>query len=238
MEYSIPPEESGSILSIPGRHLARRGSWIATVTEHPLDIPSLPPQGSRKVGLLLAGRIDPTFSADRIFFSPELLLAALEQSRPGEVYYLEDAILNVAGLLQFTREPGNPIRDLIVAVRRHGVGLILVSKVPDNHLTYLIRNARNTAIILRDLANKEPLLGDVLEPSTEPLAFVWYECRAEVLYGRRGAVMRIPVINGQRVAGILAPQPPEDLLQRCQSQAEENRVARYQEALEDAGGGL
>ena len=129
MELSIPSEESDSILAIPRRHFAEQGSWVATVTGRPIDPTSPHRQDPRRVGLSLATRLDPTFSADRIFFDPDPLFAAMGRSRRGEVYYLEDIVQAAAGLPQFSRAAPSPVRVLIGAARQHGVGLVLVSPV-------------------------------------------------------------------------------------------------------------
>lgn len=225
MELPIPLEEPDSVLSIPRQHLAKRGSWIATVTGQPLD-PRYPHwESPRKIALSLAAQIDSTFSVDRTFFSTKTLLEGLEQSHPGEIYYFED--LNpssVLGGLSLINEIAYSIRDLLFAARRRGVGLILVTPAPDPHLSLPIRINRNSAILVRAV--------------DESLLAYWFECRKEVLNGKVRHVMRYPVIKGEPILRIRFSLPPEDLLRECESRAENYREARHQEMLTKEGGPL
>ena len=232
MELSIPSEESDSILALPRRHFAERGSWIATVTGRPINPTSPHRQDPRRVGLSLATRLDPAFSADRIFFDPDPLFAALGRSRRGEVYYLEDIVQAAAGLPQFSRAAPSPVRLLIGAARRHGVGLIVVSPVhAESYLVKPLRDGRDSAIIVFDEVGYEYLQREHLISPDDALGFAWYE--NEVAAEPRGdpVSMRFPVIAGRKVHGGVTPHPPQELLSRCQTKAEAYLEGLYREAL-------
>ncbi len=232
MELSISSEESDSILAIPRRHFAERGSWIGTVTGRPINPTSPHRQDPRRVGLSLATRLDPAFSADRIFFDPDPLFAALGRSRRGEVYYLEDIVQAAAGLPQFSRAAPSPVRLLIGAARRHGVGLIVVSPVhAESYLVKPLRDGRDSAIIVFDEVGYEYLQREHLISPDDALGFAWYE--NEVAAEPRGdpVSMRFPVIAGRKVHGGVTPHPPQELLSRCQTKAEAYLEGLYREAL-------
>ena len=232
MELSIPSEESDSILAIPRRHFAERGSWIGTVTGRPINPTSPHRQDPRRVGLSLATRLDPAFSADRIFFDPDPLFAALGRSRRGEVYYLEDIVQAAAGLPQFSRAVPSPVRLLIGATRRHGVGLIVVSPVhAESYLVKPLRDGWDSAIIVFDEVGYEYLQREYLISPDDALGFAWYENEAAAEPGGNWA-MKFPVIAGRKVHGGVTPHPPPELLSRCQTKAEAYLEGRYREILE------
>ena len=230
MELSIPLGESGSILSIPRQHLAEKGFWIATVTGRPLALSTRHRQDPRRVGLSIATRLDPTFSADRIFFSPEALLAALDRSQPGEVYYLEDVVQVAAELPRASRAI---LHLLIGAVRRHGVGLILVSPVHDDgRLVRPLRDHRDSAIIAFDDVGYECLQRKFSLSPEDVLAFAWFEVERVEDPGGSKTTMRYPRIEGQRVRGGTTPYPAQDLFARCQAIAEAYLAEQYTELLD------
>ena len=238
MELSIPSEESGSILAIPRRHFAEQGSWVATVTGRPIDPTSPHRQDPRKVGLSLAMRLDSTFSADRIFFSPEALLAVLNRGQRGEVYYFEDVVQAAAGLPQFSRAAPSPVRVLIGAARQHGVGLIVVSPVhAESYLAKPLRDGRDSAIIVFDEVGYEYLQREYLISPDDALAFAWYENEGGAEPGGGQVTMRFPVIAGRKVQGGVTPHPPRELLSRCQTKTEAYLEGRYREALAAVRGG-
>ncbi|MFA7121330.1 MAG: hypothetical protein WC277_07600 [Bacilli bacterium] len=238
MELSIPSEESDSILAIPRRHFAEQGSWVATVTGRPIDPTSPHRQDPRRVGLSLAMRLDSTFSADRIFFSPEALLAVLNRDQRGEVYYLEDVVQAAAGLPQFSRAAPSPVRVLIRAARQHGVGLVLVSPVHEDHyLVRPLRDDRDSAIIVFDEVGYECLQREYRISPDDALAFAWYENEGGAEPGGGQVTMRFPVIAGRKVQGGVAPHPPPELLSRCQAMAEGYLEGLYREALNAFRGG-
>ena len=238
MELSIPSEESDSILAIPRRHFAERGSWIATVTGRPINPTPPHRQDPRRVGLSLATRLDPTFSADRVFFDPDPLFAALVQSQKGEVYYLEDIVQAAAGLPQFSRAVPSPVRLLIGATRRHGVGLIVVSPVhAESYLAKPLRDGRDSAIIVFDEVGYEYLQREYLISPDDALAFAWYENEGGAEPGGGQVTMRFPVIAGRKVQGGVTPHPPRELLSRCQTKTEAYLEGRYREALAAVRGG-
>jgi hypothetical protein len=229
MELSIPYDNSGSILSIPRQHLAAKGFWIATVTGRPLAPSTRHRQDPRRVGLSIATRLDPTFSADRIFFSPEALLAALNRSQPGEVYYSEDVVRVAVGLPRVSRAI---LRELIGAVRRHGVGLIIVSPVHDDgRLVKPLRDCRDSAIIIFDDGGYEYLQREFLLSPEDVLAFTWFEVERVEDPGGSKTTMRYPRIEGRRVWGGTTPHPAQDLFARCQAMAEAYLVERYRDLL-------
>jgi hypothetical protein len=233
MELSIPSEESDSILAIPRRHFAERGSWIATVTGRPINPTPPHRQDPRRVGLSLATRLDPTFSADRVFFDPDPLFAALVQSQKGEVYYLEDIVQAAAGLPQFSRAVPSPVRLLIGAARRHGVGLIVVSPVhAESYLVKPLRDGRDSAIIVFDEVGYEYLQREYLISPEDALAFAWYENEVAAEPGGDWA-MKFPVIAGRKVRGGVAPHPPPELLSRCQAMAEGYLEGLYRRIVEN-----
>ena len=230
MELSIPSDNSGSILSIPRQHLAEKGFWIATVTGRSLNPFSQHRQDPRRVGLSIATRLDPTFSADRIFFSPEALLAALDRSHPGEVYYFEDVVQVAA---EFPRASRAILHLLIGAVRRHGVGLIIVSPVHDDgYLVKPLRDRRDSAIITFDDDGYELLLREFSLSPEDVLAFTWFEVARVEEPGSSKTTMRYPRIEGRSVRGGITPYPAQDLLARCQAMAEAYLVERYTEMLD------
>ena len=234
MELSIPSEESGSILAIPRRHFAEQGSWVATVTGRPINPTSPHRQDPRRVGLSLATRLDPAFSADRIFFDPDPLFAALGRSRRGEVYYLEDVVQAAAGLPQFSRAVPSPVRVLIGAARQHGVGLVLVSPVHEDHyLVRPLRDGRDSAIIVFDEVGYEYLQREYLISPDDALAFAWYENEGGAEPGGGQVTMRFPVIAGRKVQGGVAPHPPPELLSRCQAMAERYLEGLYRRIVEN-----
>ena len=238
MELSIPSDQSSSILSIPRQHLAEKGFWIATVTGRPLDPSSRHRQDPRRVGLSLAMRLDSTFSADRIFFSPEALLAVLNRDQRGEVYYFEDVVQAAAGLPQFSRAAPSPVRVLIRAARQHGVGLVLVSPVHEDHyLVRPLRDDRDSAIIVFDEVGYECLQREYRISPDDALAFAWYENEGGAEPGGGQVTMRFPVIAGRKVQGGVAPHPPPELLSRCQAMAEGYLEGLYREALNAFRGG-
>jgi hypothetical protein len=230
MELSIPLGESGSILSIPRQHLAEKGFWIATVTGRPLALSTRHRQDPRRVGLSIATRLDPTFSADRIFFSPEALLAALDRSQPGEVYYLEDVVQVAAELPRASRAI---LHLLIGAVRRHGVGLILVSPVHDDgRLVRPLRDHRDSAIIAFDDDGYEYLQREFSLSPEDVLAFTWFEIERVEEPGISKTTMRYPRLEGRRVRGGTIPHPAQDLFARCQAMAGAYLVGLYTEMLD------
>lgn len=233
MELSIPSEESDSILAIPRRHFAEQGSWVATVTGRPIDPTSPHRQDPRRVGLSLAMRLDSTFSADRIFFSPEALLAVLNRGQRGEVYYLEDVVQAAAGLPQFSRAAPSPVRVLIGAARQHGVGLVLVSPVHEDHyLVRPLRDDRDSAIIVFDEVGYECLQREYRISPDGALAFAWYENEAAAEPGGNWA-MKFPVIAGRKVQGGVTPHPPRELLSRCQAMGEGYLEGLYRRIVEN-----
>lgn len=236
MELSIPSEESDSILAIPRRHFAERGSWIGTVTRRPINPTSPHRQDPRKVGLSLATRLDPTFSADRIFFDPDPLLAALEQSRPGEIYYFEDVVLSVAGLPQFSRTFASPIKTLLAAVRRHGVGLLLAAQGEDQTLVRPLRDRRDSVIITYDDLGYETLHEAFPHLPEDILVATWYESTGIPLPGVSLRRTEAPVIGGRTVTGVIMPQPPADLLAACQAMAEAYLEGRYRRLVKTGKG--
>jgi len=202
------------------------------VTGRPINPTSPHRQDPRRVGLSLATRLDPAFSADRIFFDPDPLFAALGRSRRGEVYYLEDIVQAAAGLPQFSRAAPSPVRLLIGAARRHGVGLIVVSPVhAESYLVKPLRDGRDSAIIVFDEVGYEYLQREHLISPDDALGFAWYE--NEVAAEPRGdpVSMRFPVIAGRKVHGGVTPHPPQELLSRCQTKAEAYLEGLYREAL-------
>lgn len=230
MELSIPSDQSSSILSIPRQHLAAKGFWIATVTGRPLAPSTRHRQDPRRVGLSLATRLDPTFSADRIFFSPEALLAALDRSQPGEVYYFEDVVRVAVGLPRVSRAI---LRELIGAVRRHGVGLIIVSPVHDDgRLVKPLRDCRDSAIIIFDDGGYEYLQREFLLSPEDVLAFTWFEVERVEDPGGSKTTMRYPRLEGRRVQGGTTPYPAQDLFARCQAMAEAYLMDLYTEMLD------
>jgi len=238
MELSIPSEESGSILAIPRRHFAEQGSWVATVTGRPIDPTSPHRQDPRRVGLSLAMRLDSTFSADRIFFSPEALLAVLNRGQRGEVYYFEDVVQAAAGLPQFSRAAPSPVRVLIGAARQHGVGLIVVSPVhAESYLAKPLRDGRDSAIIVFDEVGYEYLQREYLISPDDALAFAWYENEGGAEPGGGQVTMRFPVIAGRNVHGGITPHPSPELLSRCRAMAEAHLERWYREALATVRGG-
>lgn len=237
MELSIHLDGSDSILAIPRRHFAEQGSWVATVTGRPINPTPPHRQDPRRVGLSLATRLDPAFSADRIFFDPDPLFAALGRSRRGEVYYLEDVVQAAAGLPQFSRAAPSPVRVLIGAARQHGVGLIVVSPVhAESYLVKPLRDGRDSAIIVFDEVGYEYLQREYLISPDDALAFAWYENEAAAEPWGNWA-MKFPVIAGRKVHGGVAPHPPPELLSRCQAMAEGYLEGRYREALNAFRGG-
>jgi hypothetical protein len=232
MELSIPSEESDSILAIPRRHFAEQGSWIGTVTRGPFVFPDSPHRKDpRRFGLTIATRLDPTFSADRIFFDPEPLLAALQQSHRREVYYLEEVVQPAGGLLEFSRTVASPLRTLLAAVRRHGIGLLLVARGADQTLVRPLRDRRDSVIITYDDIGYETLHEAVPALPEDALAATWYESTGFSLPGVSLRRTETPVIGGRAVTGVILPQPPADLLAACQAKAEADLEGRYREML-------
>jgi hypothetical protein len=221
MELSIPSEESDSILAIPRRHFAEQGFWIATVTRGPFVTQNSPHRKDpRRFGLMIATRLDPTFSADRIFFDPDPLLVALQQSRRGDVYYLEDVALP-AGL-----------RTLLAAVRWHGVGLLLAARGEDQSWFGPFATAGDSVIITFDDVGYETLHEGIPALPEDVLAATWYERTGFSLPGISLRRTETPVLGGREVTGVILPQPSADLLAACQAKAEAYLEGRYREIRE------
>ncbi|MFA5622218.1 MAG: hypothetical protein WC948_05915 [Thermovirgaceae bacterium] len=183
---------------IPRARLREGRSWICTVCGT---------QARTHPGLALANGIDPTFSAERVFFSCASLLAALEEGVPGQVYYLED------------RTPGiRNYRGVLAAVLRQKVGLIVEIPTDDHHHPALIRANRDTALFC-----------DARDPEGRRVR--WYEVARGA--GRRRLVH--PEVGGETVSGITIPDPPEALLaayrEMIQDLEEVSWIERYPKCL-------
>ncbi|MFA5408154.1 MAG: hypothetical protein WC343_05215 [Bacilli bacterium] len=97
------------IQAIPRRRLDRGLSWVCAIAGRD--------QKNRcHAALSLAAEIDPTFTINRYCFTPKELVAALEQSQPGQVFVFEEIEIS-----HFY-----PYRNLGVFAYEYKVGLIVV----------------------------------------------------------------------------------------------------------------
>lgn len=198
---------------IPPTPLSQGKSWLCTVSR---SILSTRPRidDARMAGLSIAQMVDPTFSVDRIAFSPEDLLGyLLQRSKPGEVYYLEDMPTSP------TRQwPGRESAgDLALsAVRKSGVGLILASSMYSPCCWKKdIRDHRDTAICtLSDNAS------DLCEQCKGHIGLEWHESIRRSTSEGTKVELRYPVVDDRRITRVFVPWPSEDLQVQCHKMRE------------------
>lgn len=183
------------IQAIPRRRLDRGLSWVCAIAGRD--------QKNRyRAALSLAAEIDPTFTINRYCFTPKELVAALEQSQPGQVFVFEEIETTIF----------YPYRNLGVFAYEYKVGLIVV--VPGRNNGWipggLMIDLDTYLCTVSPDIESDP---DDLEPGIEAY---WYQVMTPhlALYDDPYHLDYVhPEVDGVPVDTLRLEEPPEDLLE-------------------------
>lgn len=210
---------------IPPTPLIKGKSWICTVSR---SILSTRPRidDARMAALSIAQMADPTFSMDRIAFSPEDLLGYLRKSKPGKMYYLEGIPSLTPGWRRLVKERAGDLA--LSAVRKSGVGLIIASSmISPCCWAKDVRDHRDTEICTLSCD-----ASDAPEPFKGHIGLEWHESIRRSTPEGTKIELRYPVVNDRRITRVFVPWPSEDL----QTQYREIREAYIRRNVQAAFG--